>query len=196
MIKTKRELFEYLEADAKANGRSKVRSNVYGDEIWKFIRCLRKMNYYDYLRSQGSLFGKAAFLLLYPRFHELSVKLSFSIPYRTEIGKGLSLVHYGTIIISDGAKIGDYCRIHAGVNIGANGGSEKAANIGNYVYIAPGVKIVGDIEIANGVALGAGAVVIKSINESNTTWAGVPAHKISEKSSMRFMAKGIRDEIR
>ena len=64
MIKTKRELFEYLEADAKANGRSKVRSNVYGDEIWKFIRCLRKMNYYDYLRSQGSLFGKAAFFVV------------------------------------------------------------------------------------------------------------------------------------
>lgn len=47
-----------------------------------------------------------------------------------------------------------------------------------------GAKIIGDIRIADGVAIGANAVVVKSIIENNTTWAGVPARKVSNNASL------------
>lgn len=48
------------------------------------------------------------------------------------------------------------------------------ATIGNSVYIGPGVKIVGRINIGNNVAIGANAVVTKDIPD-NAVVAGVPA---------------------
>ena len=46
MIRTKRDLREYVAADAKANGRSSVKPRLMGDEIWKFILTLRKLEYH------------------------------------------------------------------------------------------------------------------------------------------------------
>ena len=75
-----------------------------------------------------------------------------------------------------------------GVNIGTAAGVERRVpQIGNNVYIAPGVKIFGDIEIANGIAIGANAVVCKSFLEENVTIAGVPAKQISDKGSKGLM---------
>lgn len=59
--------------------------------------------------------------------------------------------------------------------------------IGNGVYIGPGAKIFGPIEIANFVAIGANAVVNESVIESNVTVAGIPAKIISDKGSRRLI---------
>ena len=56
--------------------------------------------------------------------------------------------------------------------------------IGNNVYIAPGVKILPDAEIADNIRIGANAVVTKSFLEPGITIAGVPAVKISDKGNM------------
>lgn len=47
--------------------------------------------------------------------------------------------------------------------------------MGDNIYIAPGVKIYGDIHICNNVAFAANAAVHKSIVEPNTLHGGVPA---------------------
>ena len=52
---------------------------------------------------------------------------------------------------------------------------------GDYVYIAPGVKINDDIKIGNNIILGQNAVITKDIIEDGTTWGGIPAKKISDK---------------
>ena len=80
----------------------------------------------------------------------------------------------GPIIINGNAKIGTECRIHVGVNIGANGG--KSPIIGNDVYIGPGAKIFGEIVIADSVKIGANAVVNKSCAQKGATLVGIPAH--------------------
>ena len=97
-------------------------------------------------------------------------------------GPGLSLPHRGTIVINGAAKIGANCRIHVDVNIGtAKGFNDRAPIIGNNVYIAPGVKIYGSIEIADGCTLGANAVVNKTCLIKNAILVGCPA-RIIEKS--------------
>ena len=70
------------------------------------------------------------------------------------------------------------------MNIGATGGSNKAPKIGNNVYIAPGVKIFGEIEIADDVALAANAVVNRSVTQKGVTVGGVPAKVIGEGGSV------------
>jgi serine O-acetyltransferase len=105
-------------------------------------------------------------------------------------GPGLSIAHRGTIVINNATKIGANCRLHACVNIGTKAGYDNMApKIGDNVYIGPGVKIFGNIEIADGIAIGANAVVNRSFIEPNITIAGVPAKKINDKGSEGLLIK-------
>ena len=106
------------------------------------------------------------------RFQKLSVKLGYSIPPNV-FGPGLSLPHRGNIIINPSTRIGENCRIHVGVNIGAH--KNKAPRIGDNVYIGPGAIIFGNIEIADNVTIGANSTVNKSILEPNSVVGGTPA---------------------
>lgn len=147
----------------------------YFDELWRFHRLLRR---YELLRNKP----KNVFVTIYYQFvrlkyKKISIKLGFSIPPNV-LGAGCFLPHYGMIIINGNSRIGQNCLIHAGVVIGANGGSSKAPIIGDNVFIGPGAKIYGDISIANGVYVGANSVVNKSIIEPNSIYAGVPAKLI------------------
>lgn len=182
MILSKADYIRYLKQDAIALRCSRKQPKLYGDEIWKFQRCLRRLEYY-------STFGKLKRILyllpiLYYRlsFHEKSIRLGFSIPLGV-FEEGLSIAHHGTIVVNGNARIGRNCRIQEGVNIGATNGSAKAPIIGNNVFIGTGAKIIGDVTIADDVAIGANAVVVKSITEPGTTWGGVPAKKISSNNS-------------
>jgi serine O-acetyltransferase len=127
--------------------------------------------------------NKFIILLVKLYFHRLSRKLSFTIPINV-LGPGLSIAHYGTIIINGKTRIGANCRIHACTNIGTSAGSSgNAPVIGDNCYIAPGVKMFGNIIIGNNVAIGANAVVNKSFQLNDITLGGVPAKVISKKSS-------------
>jgi len=181
MIKSRQQLREVIAADAKANNRTKVTASFFGDEIWKFILTMRKLDFYNSAKRKNIIyFGLYSIYKL--RYHNLSLKLGFSIPYNI-CDQGLGLMHYGSIVINGNTRIGKNCKIHTCVNIGSTGGESEAPQIGDNVYIGPGAKIVGNVSVADGVCIGAGAVVVKSIDEPNTTWAGVPAQKISDKSS-------------
>lgn len=181
MIQSRLDLEEYLEADKHALGR-KTKKPLFYDYIWKFEICLRKCEYLTNTQNKN-LWRKAMLFWYKYRKFVLGVKLNFSIPLNST-GKGLCLAHIGTIIISDYARIGDNCRIHAGVNIGADFRiSDAAPVIGNNVYIGPGAKLFGNIEIADGIAIGANAVVNKSFTEKNISIGGVPAKEISDKGT-------------
>lgn len=157
-------------------------------EIWQFQRLLRKVEYYQNCKCQKSLWIPYYKFLL-SQFIGLSKKLNYSIPPNV-FGPGLAIKHRGTIIVAETAKIGANCNLHVCTNIGvAAGAPHKAPNLGNNIYIAPGVKIFGDVEIVDNVAIGANAVVNKSFLEPNITIAGVPAKKINSKGSTDIVKK-------
>lgn len=115
------------------------------------------------------------------RLRKQSLKLGFSIPINV-CREGLSIAHYGTIVISENAHIGANCHIHAGVNIGASLGGKNAPFIGNNVYIGPGAIIFGDIVIADNVTIGANSTVNKSCEIERVVLAGTPARIVKEET--------------
>lgn len=186
MITNKSELKYFLKRDALALVGNRAKPKLVGDDVWKFQISLRKLEYYTYKKSRNKLYV-LLYLLKKLKYRRLSFKLGFSLPLNV-FEEGLSVAHFGTIVVSSNSKIGKNCRIHEGVTIGSTNGSEKAPIIGNNVFIGSGAKIIGDITIADNVAIGANAVVIKSITEEGT-YAGIPAKKISDNNSRLNLRK-------
>ena len=115
------------------------------------------------------------------RLHNQAVKLGFTIPLNV-CESGLSIAHYGSIVISANAHIGKNCHIHSGVNIGASAGKPEAPTIGDNVYIGPGAIVFGNIKIADNVTIGANATVNKNCEEERAVLAGSPASVVKQNS--------------
>ncbi len=179
----------YIRQDLMANSRTRpsgiaslLKKALFPDYIWLFIVALRKAEY-AHTHSSG-FWGGVRYAIRYRRYRQLSIKLGFTIPLHV-FGPGLSLSHYGTIVINPACKIGKNCRVHVGVNIGASGGSAKAPLIGDNVYLGPGAILFGDIVIADNVTVAANSTVTRSITTANVTVAGSPA-KIIKKDSVEW----------
>lgn len=178
MIKSKADYLYYLECDRIALcEKTKHPSLLIPNEVWKYQRLLRKVEYYTNCKTKSPLLYYHKY-----RLHRMSVLYGFHIPVNV-VGPGLSIAHLGPIIINSRAQVGENCRIQTGVTLGATNGNKEAPILGNNVYLGQGCKIIGNITIADDVQIGANAVVVKSIQEPGTTWGGVPAKKISNNSS-------------
>ena len=180
MIKSKEDYAFYFAADRLALAIKHKRPRIFQDEIWKFERLLRKV---EYLENCGNN-RLDAIICLQAKYslQKLSTQFGFAIP-RNVFGPGLSIAHGGPIIVHSKALVGENCRIDRCVSIGSIHYPAAAPQIGDNVFIGPGAVIDGDIEIAAGIAIGANSYVNKSFREPDITIAGCPARKISDKGS-------------
>lgn len=185
MIQSKKDYLYYLECDRLALRKTTKRPRYKHDIIWTFERLLRKCEYYENCRHDilGRVYGK----WLKYRYVCLSQKLGFSIGFNT-FGPGLCLEHYGNIVINEQARIGCNCHIMGSVVVGSTD-DDKVPTIGDNVFIGFGAAIIGDVIVADGVAIGANAAVCKSVTTPNVTVGGVPAKVISEKGSEGYLVK-------
>jgi serine O-acetyltransferase len=189
MISSYQDYLTYLEADRIALKRDKTLKSLLFDDIWKFQRLMRQLEY-----QTNCQIGNPLRILTAWRYKMLGRQLGFSIPINV-CGPGLSIAHQGTIVVHPDAKIGANCRLHVCVNIGAQAGKSNAIpQIGENCYIGPGAKIFGAVILGNNMAIGANAVVNKSFPEGNCTIGGVPAKKISDKTSEGLLIKGFPGE--
>jgi serine O-acetyltransferase len=188
MISSRAELQSYLNADRISLGMTRARPRLFGDDIWKYQRILRRYEYaLNCLRSP--LFWPVRFFWRY-RYYKYSIRLNFEIPPNVA-GPGLSIAHRGPVIINPATRIGENCRIHSCVNIGTSAGTHRdAPTIGNDVYIGPGVKIFGPIQIADRIAIAAQAVVHRSFEQPDITIGGIPAKKLSDKGAGDYIIRG------
>ena len=188
MIRTKDELFFYLEKDREVLKRCArkwfegslkdiVKRILFPDLIWRFERVLRYTEYYS---NNFAGINRLLYWWYYFKYKRLSLKLGFSIPLNV-FGPGLSIAHHGTIVVNGKARVGENCRLHACVNIGELKG--KAPQIGDNCYIGPGVIMFGDARIANNITIGANSVVNHSFEKEGVVIAGSPAKIIREDSS-------------
>jgi serine O-acetyltransferase len=188
MIRNKADYWEYIKKDREANSKpikfsiiQRIKGFFSPDYINRFLYLLRKTEYYK--NCNQNVLVKILFLFYLLKFKEISVKLGFSIPLNV-FGPGLSIPHYGTIIVNENARIGKNCRLHAGVNIGASGGSNLAPVLGDNVYLGPGAILFGGIIIANNITIAANSTVNKSFNINNCTIGGTPSKIITENTNV------------
>ena len=129
----------------------------------KFLTIFRLTQHYR--RKNRMLFY---FFFLWLR--RLKVKYGFDISYRTQIGKGLYIGHFGNIVIHGDTVIGENCNISQGMTIGvSNYGKKKGVpTIGNRVFVGPNTCIFGNITIGNNVTIGANSVVTENIPDGKT----------------------------
>jgi serine O-acetyltransferase len=140
-----------------------------------------------FLASRGlPRFGFGHFVRLILRHY--SFKYGISIPWRTKIGPGFYVGHFGQIVVHYRSVIGRNCNISQGVTVGqANRGPRKGyGTIGDNVYIGPGAKIVGSVKVGNDVAIGANCVVTHDVPD-NAVVVGVPGRAISNEGSVGYV---------
>lgn len=183
MIKDKQTLQLYLDADKFALGIKRKFPLPIKDSIWKYQRTLRM---YEYHKNVGNKLRRYIYSLLLTIRGE---RLGFSISGNC-FGPGLRINHYGLLIINAKARIGKWCEIHQGVNIGANGMIDENGEvhlrtpiIGDYCYIGIGAKIFSDCKIGNNVRIGANSVVMKDVPD-NMTAIGIPMKIHANKHKM------------
>lgn len=183
IIKTKNELHEYIEADKKNYIRDSYierltdiflkRENY---RIYKFVKTMRYMQYYTYKKGHNFLY-KFPYLYYSRIYSNKCVKYGFMIG-ATAFDKGLCIYHIGNIVVNSQCTIGKNCKLHGSNCIGNSRRSDDCPTIGDNVRIGVGAKVFGDIYIADGVTIAAGAIVTRSCHEKNVTLAGIPAKVI------------------
>lgn len=184
MIESKEQLAYYIRQDALADGHTSTNPKLFGgwpNTIWKYKIFMRKAEYYRN-KKQKNIIDKIFEKYYLIRYTNLGIKLGYTIPLNVA-QEGLSLPHYGTIVINGSSKIGKNCRIMADVCIGSTSGVNLAASIGDNVYIGAGAKIIGAIKIGNNCVIGANSVVSRDV-ENDVVVAGVPAKVIKKNDGL------------
>jgi serine O-acetyltransferase len=103
------------------------------------------------------------------------------LPCEVTIGRRFRIEHFGGIIISGDAVIGDDVVLRNGVTIGLKHRDDPGSPvIGNRVDIGAGAKLLGKIRIGDDVLIGANAVVITDV-PANSIAVGVPARILPRK---------------
>ncbi len=181
MILSKKDLTEYLNADnhwlLPATGKEKLIESVAAypaHTLRKYLRYLRKQEYY-LNTAHGSKLKGALAVFYEGKKNRLGTRLGIEIGPNC-FGKGLNLYHGGSVIINPAVRAGENCSLHGANCIGNNGALPGVPTLGNNVDVGYGAVIIGDIVIADGVKIGANAVVNKSVREPGCTVAGVPAN--------------------
>ncbi|WP_373730580.1 serine acetyltransferase [Bacteroides heparinolyticus] len=102
------------------------------------------------------------------------------IGWKTKIGKGFLIVHYGDIAVNNAVVMGDYCTISHGATIGIASRGPRAGcpTLGNYVWVGSNAVIVGNITIGDDVLIAPLAYVNVDV-PSHSIVIGNPAKIIS-----------------
>lgn len=186
MIQTKQELIDYLNSDSKnykvvAKGWCRYLYHLYSDSIsdqwfiWKYIEAMRHVEFHTNNKGLSHFLLRLIWLA---RLRRYSIKTGFQIPPST-VEKGLTIWHWGAIIVNPAARIGMDCTIYPGVLIGHKDVGQDAPQIGNNVFIGSGAKIIGNIEIGDNVVIGPNSIIVKNV-PSNVTVVGSPARIIKK----------------
>ena len=146
-----------------------ARHELYG---YRYTRVLRKTKFY---RDNNK---KIRFVINRLKLLYYSEKFGYSIPYETNVGKGLYLGHLGSIVVNYKAQLGNNVNLAQGVTIGlSNSGKKQGVPvIGDNVWIGANATVVGGITIGEDVMIAPNTFVNFD----------VPAHSIvvSEKANI------------
>lgn len=145
---------------------------------WKIVCLLR---YHEYHLNCNHKIRKNIYRFLRKR---LELKYGVTIPTNV-VGPGLLIFHPRNIMIH-AKKCGNNLSIQFNTSLVAGGHDGSIPTLGNNVTIGVGTTIVGDVHIADGIAIGANSLVNKSFDKESVCIAGCPAKTISQNGSFSW----------
>lgn len=172
----------YLDIVKYENNEYKRRKNIVSRITGAFCLGLNsqlyKMVHYYRLYIYSHYNSKSFLKKLYyeKKYRKYSIRTNCEI-YSKSIGKGFRVYH-GGVVIGANSILKDNVKMHGHNCIGNNGKDKLEPVIGNNVNIGFGAVIIGNVEIADNIVIGANSVVTKSFLEPGITIAGNPARKI------------------
>lgn len=120
----------------------------------------------------------------YLLFYRIVVEyfMCIELSWHTSVGPNFAIWHGSGLVIHRDTVIGSHCNVRQCTTLGVKqvgvvGRYGAAPRIGNFVDIGCNSVIIGNLIIGDNVAIGAGSVVVKSI-DSKSVVAGNPAKLI------------------
>ena len=178
MSQWKQLLYSDLARQYELEGRHDLRPN--------FLRFLFRLPHFRFLPNVLYRTSRSAMLAGIPWLpHVLTylnlVLFGLEITPRCEVGPGVFFAHTSGTVIG-ASRIGKNATIFAGVNLGAKQLDMRfdpalRPVVGDNVVLGTGCKVLGPVQIAHDVIVGANAVVLHSV-EPNATVVGSPARKV------------------
>ncbi|MDB4974765.1 MAG: cysE 1 [Myxococcaceae bacterium] len=164
-------LWELIREDFVAHGRDITRPGfqavaVYRFGVWRMkveplaLRAPLSVAYRALYRSVRNFYG-------------------IELPYSAKIGRRVIFEHQHGIVVHGETVIGDDCIIRQGVTLGIRSMERltEAPVLGRGVNVGAGAKIIGPVNVGDGAAIGANAVVLKDV-PAGALAIGVPAHLV------------------
>lgn len=170
--------------DGRSNTSLLIKAVLFGHETFKYNFWLRTCMYTRHLPLLKFALHPFSRLML----NHYTYKYGISIPYTTKVGCGFYIGHFGNIVVNELSVIGNNCNISQGVTLGIKnrGQYQGCPRIGDNVYIGPGAKIIGAVNVGNNVAIGANCVVTKDVPD-NAVVVGIPGKIISFNGSAGYI---------
>jgi putative colanic acid biosynthesis acetyltransferase WcaB len=150
-------IIRYLLQDWSENRESSSKSRL-------ILTLFRSAQIIGNLPAPLRLFSK-----IYCNFYILIVEwiLGVELPWNTQVGANLKLLHGVGLVVNAQTKIGTNCTLRHSTTIGnkklRDGSYSGCPQIGNNVDIGSNVVIIGSISIGDNAVIGAGSVVVKDV---------------------------------
>jgi serine O-acetyltransferase len=171
-------LYADLERQLELSGRPDTKASL--------LRLLCRFPHPRFLPIVLYRFSRAALLGGIPALaHLLSylnqIIFGIEISPRCAIGPGIFFPHTSGTVIG-ASKIGSYVTIFQGVTLGARQidmsyDLSLRPELGDYVVVGAGAKVLGGICLGDNVKVGANSVLLRSVS-ANATVAGIPAREV------------------
>ena len=97
------------------------------------------------------------------------------------IGKKVFIDHGMGVVIGETAEIGDNCLLYQGVTLGGTGKNhgKRHPTLKENVVVGAGAKVLGSITVGANTRIGAGSVVVRSV-QGNSTVVGIPGRVVHQ----------------
>jgi serine O-acetyltransferase len=189
-------LWQIVRADlyrykGKADLRSFLSTYVH-DPGFRFTYYLRKVAFYGQRKRSIGIFGYIynRILLNHYRF-----RYGFDISPTMNLGRGFYLGHFGGVVISPYAVLGNNVNVAQGVTIGAasRGARVGAPTLEDRVWVGANAIIVGKVTIGREALIAPGAYVNFDV-PANAVVLGNPGKVVAETGSAGYVNRVMEDE--
>jgi serine O-acetyltransferase len=167
--------WELLREDYEAHGREWSRPGFQALAVYRFGRWRMGVGSRP-LRMPLSAAYRAMFVFVRNVY-------GIELPYTAEVGRRVVFEHQHGIVVHGSTVIGDDCIIRQGVTLGIRNLEDLGAApvLGEGVNVGAGAKIIGKVNVGDGAAIGANAVVLSDV-PARALAVGIPARIVQGKS--------------